>query len=237
VPSMSDNGTASFQPLSELARIARGIDEQLDNTRELYEHLCAGRERPHLLDDAMLERVLRHVADQVQFLPVYREQLATWYQSQPTAEQYIQLDRVTHQLDQWEALLRQQRDLADGFSAGTIDKMMALSDEELAQGIFSGKIPFPKAADHNRELIAAMRLQLATVLDLKFQEVEETRQGDIAMLAGMRDYLAGFKGLMDSTSRDELNGLMQQFPGLYRLAKLLERIAAGIQSGAIQVPK
>jgi hypothetical protein len=71
----------------------------------------------------------------------------------------------------------------------------------------------------------------------KFQDLETERQDDLAMLGGMRDYLAGFKGLMDSTSRDELEGLMQQFPGLCRLAKLLERVAAGIQSGAIQVPK
>ena len=144
---------------------------------------------------------------------------------------------MTHQLDRWEALLNQQRSLAEELSAGTIDKMMAMSDEELAQGIFSGKIPFPKAGDHNRELVAAMRVQLATVLDLKFQDVEETCHHDLAMLGGMRDYLAGFKGLMDSTSRDELEGLMQQFPGLYRFAKLLEPVAAGIQSGAIQVPK
>jgi len=234
---MSDDGAAPWQPLSAIGQIARGIGEEFDNTRELYEHLCTGRDRPHLLDDAVVERVLRHVADQVEFLPVYREQLARWYQSQPTAEQFIELDRVTHQLDRWEALLKQQRALAKELSTGTIDKMMALSDEELAQGIFSGKIPFPKAADHNREIVAAVRVQLATVLDLKFQDVEETCHDDLAMLGGMRDYLAGFKGLMDSTSRQDLDRLMQQYPGLYRLAKLLERIAGGIQSGAIQVSK
>jgi hypothetical protein len=234
---MSDDEAARFQPLSELAQIARGIDEQFDNTRELYEHLCTGRDRPHLLDDSVIERVLRHVADQVQFLPVYRAQLARWYQSQPTAEQYIQLDRVTHQLDRWEALLKQQRALAEELGAGTIDKMMALSDDELAKGVFSGKIPFPKASEHNAELVVALRVQLATVLDLKFQDVEETCHDDLAMLGAMRDYLAGFKGLMDSTSREELNALMQQFPGLYRLTKLLERVATGIQSGEIRVPK
>ena len=37
---MSDDGTTTWQPLSELAQIERGIDEQFDNTRELYEHLC-----------------------------------------------------------------------------------------------------------------------------------------------------------------------------------------------------
>ena len=74
--SMSDDGTAKWQPLSAIAQIARGIGEQFDNTRELYEHLCTGRDRPHLLDDAVVKRVLRHVADQEEFLPVYREQLA-----------------------------------------------------------------------------------------------------------------------------------------------------------------
>src|ERR1035441_5965830 len=160
---MSDDGTTTWQPLSALPQIERDINEQFDNTRELYEHLCQGRDRPHLLDDALVERVLRHVADQVEFLPVYREQFARWYRSQPTASQFLELDRVPHQLDRWEALLNQQRTLAEELSAGTIDKMMALSDEELAQGIFRGKIPFPKATDYNRELVAAMRLQLATV--------------------------------------------------------------------------
>jgi hypothetical protein len=234
---MSDDGTTTWQPLSALLQIARDINEQFDNTRALYEHLCQGRDRPHLLDDALVERALRHVADQVEFLPVYREQFARWYRSQPTASQFLELDRVTRQIDRWESLLNQQRTLAEELSAGTIDKMMALSNEELAQGIFSGKIPFPKATDHNRELVAAMRLQLATVLDLRFQDVEETCHDDLAMLGGMRDYLAGFKGLMDSTSREELDGLMQQFTGLYRLAKLLERVAAGILSGEIEMPE
>ena len=169
--SMSDDDTMTWQTLSALAQIERDINEQFDNTRELYEQLCQGRDRPHLLDDALVERVLRHVADQVEFLPVYREQLARWYQSQPTAEQFIELDRVTHQLDRWDALLKQQRALAEELGAGTIDKMMALSDDELARGVFSGKIPFPKAADHNRELTAAIRVQIATVLDLTNQFV------------------------------------------------------------------
>jgi hypothetical protein len=42
--------------------------------------------------------------------------------------------------------------------------------------VFSGKIPLPNPADYNRELVAAMRLQLATLLDLKFQDLEAERQ-------------------------------------------------------------
>jgi len=42
-----------------------------------------------------------------------------------------------------------------------------------------------------------MRLQLATVLDLKFQNLEAVRQDDLTMLGGPRDYLAGSKCMMD----------------------------------------
>jgi hypothetical protein len=42
---------------------------------------------------------------------------------------------------------------------------------------------------------------------------------------------------MESASREELQGLRQQFTGLYRLAKLLERVAAGILSGEIEMPE
>jgi len=70
---MSDDGATTWQALSALPQIERDINEQFDNTREFYEHLCQGRDRANLLDDALVERVLRHVADQVEFLPVYRE--------------------------------------------------------------------------------------------------------------------------------------------------------------------
>lgn len=93
--------------------------------------------------------------------------------------------------------LKQPRSLARELGAGTIDKMMAFSDEELAWDIFSRKIPFPSSTEHNRDLVSAMRLQLATVLDLKFQNLEAVRQDDLTMLGGPRDYLAGSKCMMD----------------------------------------
>jgi hypothetical protein len=63
------------------------------------------------------------------------------------------------------------------------------------------------------------------------------RDDDLTMLGGMCDDLAELKGLMESASREELQGLRQQFTGLYRLAKLLERVAAGILSGEIEMPE
>jgi hypothetical protein len=128
---MADTDTPQWQPLSALPQIARDIDEQFANTQEQYETLLEVRERPHVLDDATVARFMRLITDELKFLPIYREQLARWYQSRPAAGQIIELDRLTHQLDRWSQLLDKQRTLAQEISAGTIEKVMAKSDLEL----------------------------------------------------------------------------------------------------------
>jgi hypothetical protein len=114
-----------------LAQIARDIDEQFANTREQSDTLLEARDRPHVLDDAVVARFIRLVTDELEFLPIYREQLSRWYQARPTTTQIIELDRVTHQLDRWGELLGKQLTLAQELSAGTIEKVLAKSDLEL----------------------------------------------------------------------------------------------------------
>jgi hypothetical protein len=128
---MTDTDTPQWQPLSALAQIARDIDEQFANTRDQYDTLLEARDRPHVLDDAIVVRFIRLVTDELKFLPIYREQLSRWYQAPPTATQIIELDRLTHQLDRWGELLGKQLTLAQELSAGTIEKVLAKSDLEL----------------------------------------------------------------------------------------------------------
>jgi hypothetical protein len=89
------------------------------------------RDRPHVLDDAIVARFLRLVTDELEFLPIYREQLTRWYQARPNSMQIIELDRLTHQLDRWGELLVNQRALAQEIGAGTIEKVMAKNDLQL----------------------------------------------------------------------------------------------------------
>ena len=53
----------------------------------------------------------------------------------------------------------------------------------------------------------------------------------------MAEYMPGLKRLMDTSSADEMDGLCESFPALFRYAKILERIAEGIHSGEIKVPR
>jgi hypothetical protein len=60
---------------------------------------------------------------------------------------------------------------------------------------------------------------------------------DITILAEMFDYMPGFQRLMDTLESDAMDELCRQFAGFFHYAKILEMVAAGIQSGAIKVPK
>jgi hypothetical protein len=180
---------------------------------------------------------MRLVTGELEFLPVYREQLARWYKSQPTPGQFIEFDRITHQLDRWRELLQQQLALAQELNVGTIDKMLAKSDHDLAAALLCGDMKFPPANDINEALVAAARFHIATVIDLQMQPLIETRADDLTVLGAMHGAMAGFKQLMDTASPAEIRSLMQRFSGLYRFSQVLERVAAGIQSGEIPVPK
>ena len=234
---MTDSESPQWQPLSALPKVSRDVEEQFTNSREQYEQLLRARDQPHILDDTIVARVMRLVTGELEFLPVYREQLARWYQSQPTPGQFIELDRMPHQLDRWRELLEQQLALAQELNVGTIDKMLAKSDHELAAALLAGDVKFPPADDTNVALIEAARVQIATVIDLQMQPLIETRADDLTVLSEMRGTMAGFKLLTETAGPAEMQSLMQRFVGLCRFAQVLERIAVGIQSGDITVPK
>ena len=53
----------------------------------------------------------------------------------------------------------------------------------------------------------------------------------------MAGHMADFKRLMDTAGQNDMNELGRRFAGFLRYAKILEMIAAGIQSGALKVPR
>lgn len=64
-----------------------------------------------------------------------------------------------------------------------------------------------------------------------------TENGDSQLLQGCYDYMDAFKQVMDSTSKVQMDYICQQYPGYYRFAKWMERLAQGIADGVIDVPE
>jgi hypothetical protein len=80
--------------------------------------------------------------------------------------------------------------------------------------------------------------RLASFLDTHVQRITASGEvDDLVLLVAMSDYMDTFKQLMDSSTSEEMDLLCERYPGFYRFGKVLERVAEGIASGRIPVPK
>jgi len=78
---------------------------------------------------------------------------------------------------------------------------------------------------------------ISTALEARINEIDPAANSPFDLLAHMAPQMPRFKRLMDISHEGELNKLCRQFPGLYRFADLLERLANDIRSGDIEVPR
>ena len=81
------------------------------------------------------------------------------------------------------------------------------------------------------------QLQLAARLDDEVEKLMRSGNDDIGVLVGMADLMPDFRRLLDDPAALDALCASGTFPGLFHYAKILERMARGIQDGAIKVPK
>ena len=65
----------NWQPISEIPLIAGMIDEALDDTRAHIKTLTEAGTRPHVFDDATVDRIDRVHAEQMMFVDIYAQQI------------------------------------------------------------------------------------------------------------------------------------------------------------------
>ena len=80
------------------------------------------------------------------------------------------------------------------------------------------------------------QLHIAAMIDAKVQRLVREGHDDITIFGEMAECMLGFKELLDS-GHGTVDELCRRFAGFYHYAKILETMAAGIQSGTIEVPK
>ena len=79
--------------------------------------------------------------------------------------------------------------------------------------------------------------QVAQLIDTFVKNILAKGGGEEQILAGMLPYMQGFKGIMNNASSGEMDLLANQYDGFHKFAKLLEKLAGGIQDGVIAIPK
>ena len=128
-----------WQPLSALPMIAQLIRETLKDTDEQYQTLREAEEKPHALDDALVDRVIRLYTVQAEDVDLFEKQLVRWKKEELTPAQEQEIDQLKGSLQQLRELEAKILSLAERLKEGTIDSILRKSDVELALEILSGK--------------------------------------------------------------------------------------------------
>src|SRR5579863_441877 len=74
-PGMPANEQVNRQPISQMMLIASMIDTSLNDTRAHLATLTKVRSKPHILDDATIDRVERVHTEQMEFVDIYTQQI------------------------------------------------------------------------------------------------------------------------------------------------------------------
>ncbi|MGH8155954.1 MAG: hypothetical protein ACREP0_12110, partial [Rhodanobacteraceae bacterium] len=114
----------NWQPISKMPLIARMIDGALDDTRIHLETLTQARTRPHVLDDATIDRSKKVHAEQLEFVDIYAQQISHWRTERPSADQTRELDRMEKQNQQLRAVTQEVLALGSELRNGTIDRII-----------------------------------------------------------------------------------------------------------------
>lgn len=69
--------------------IADMIDGKFSETKNQLKNLLEARKKPHVLDDATIERIIKVLTEQQEFVPIFGKQLLKWKQEETlTIAQY-----------------------------------------------------------------------------------------------------------------------------------------------------
>lgn len=128
---MAEKPTPQWQPLEKLPFIAWAIDGMLESAEENYENLQPARQRPSMLDDYTVGRVIEVYTTQQNDLWLYDEQLKRWVALSLTTAQRQEITRLIAQMQRLHEVLAAILALADELKEGTIEKVLAKSDLEV----------------------------------------------------------------------------------------------------------
>lgn len=121
----------NWQLISQMPLISSMIDTSLNDTREHLATLSKAKDRPHVLDDATIDRVERVHVEQMDYVDIYTQQISRWRTEKPSASQARELDRMEELNQQLRGVTADVLALASELRKGTIERVLGMSDLEL----------------------------------------------------------------------------------------------------------
>lgn len=141
---MQDTPTPGWQPIERLPLIAEMIDGYLADAQEQEQTLRKARQRPHVFDDAPVDRIARVYGEALDMANLFEQQLRRWRNSGLTVDQEQAVARLEGQVLCLRQRLTAILALAAEIRQGTIDRVMEKSDLELGLEVLLGIRPPPQ---------------------------------------------------------------------------------------------
>lgn len=131
--------TPHWQPISALPMIASFIDGLVTDTTEQWETLQLAKDKPHVLDSALVERIQHAYSGQLDTSGLFKEQLTRWQKEPLSTTQANEVLRLQEQVEKLSTNISHILGLADEVKDKTIDKILEKDDLELGLDFLLGK--------------------------------------------------------------------------------------------------
>ncbi|MBU3100845.1 MULTISPECIES: hypothetical protein [Clostridium] len=124
-------------PVSMLPMMSTMISGQLEEAKDQYENLLKAQSKPYVLNDEIVERVIKVFSKQLDFICLYENQISKWHNEETlTANIESALPKSQVQLQELSKVITNILALAAKLKNGTIEKVMGKSDLELGMEFF-----------------------------------------------------------------------------------------------------
>ncbi|HDR5353498.1 TPA: hypothetical protein QCS32_005266 [Bacillus thuringiensis] len=122
----------NWQPIQNLPIIANLIDGQSSDAKEQYVNLLDALNKPHVLNDAIIQRTIHVYTEQLEFVWIFEEQLSKWKKEERlTPIEQSEIERLQGQVQQLHSILTDILAITEKLKEGTYEKVMAKSDLQL----------------------------------------------------------------------------------------------------------
>ena len=123
----------SFQskPITFLPVFAQMLRGLVQNTQDQYESLLNAQTRPYVLDDQLVERLLKLYRSQQEEELLWKQQLGLWQDLTLTETQRREINNLAGQTERLTDLNQKVLDLVESLAPHTMNKLLAKDEAEL----------------------------------------------------------------------------------------------------------
>ncbi len=119
------------------------VSDGIDYTKEQYALFGESREKPHVLDESLIDRGINIFKEQIEHTNYYDLQIDNW-RNQNLSESYkSRVNQLEVKVSEFRKHTKSILELLEELRKGTINRIMEMDDMELALKVLKGDIKPP----------------------------------------------------------------------------------------------